>query len=47
MVKVLFRVAKLLIVGGMLIGVYEEVKNMAKVEAIAEMLERELREKRG
>lgn len=45
MVRVLLRVARLLIVGGMFIGAYEEMKNTARAEIRAEMLERELNKK--
>ena len=45
MVRVLFRIARLLIVGGMFIGAYEEMKNTARAEVRAEMLEREFNKK--
>ena len=45
MVRVLFRIARLLIVGGMFIGAYEEMKNTARAEVRAEMLEHELNKK--
>lgn len=45
MVRVLLRVARLLIVGGMFIGAYEEMKNTARAEVKLEMLERELNKK--
>ena len=46
MVRLLYRVARLLIVGGMFIGAYEEMKNTARAEVRAEMFERELRDKK-